>query len=190
MHRPLVVLALILAGSSAIQPLRAQSPAPVSVGERVRITTPSERGAYRLVGNVVAARPDTLLLQISDVATPRAVAIGDISTLEVSRGRRGNGRRGMLYGLAIGAGAGALLGAATYRKPDCAGSSLCPSPDGPALDIVAGGILGGVVGVGAGGLWGASHPSERWQARTLGTAPRVGFFPARRGAMVVVRATI
>ena len=190
MHRPLVALVLILAAGSAIEPLRAQSPVPVSVGERVRIATPSQRGQYRIVGNIVATRPDTLLLQTADVATPRAVAVGDISTLEVSRGRRGNGRRGMLYGVVIGASAGALLGAATYKKPDCAGTFLCPSPDGPGLDIAAGGLLGALVGIGAGGIWGAAHPSERWQVRTLGTAPRVGFFPARRGAMLVVRATI
>lgn len=191
MRRRTVALALFITVGGAGAPAAAQSPAPVAIGERVRITTATQHGPYSIVGQVVAARPDTLFVQSTGVATPRAIATGEIHTLEVSRGMHGNGRRGMLYGSLIGVAAGALIGGATYQKPDCDGTSfLCVSPDSPALDMVAGGLLGGVLGFGIGGIWGASHQSERWQERTLGTVPRVGFIPARHGAVLVLHAMI
>jgi hypothetical protein len=170
---------LVLSTLLAVPTLRAQV---ATVGERVRITTPSQRGAYRYVGRVSGVTHDSLIVQGADAGT-RSVAITDISALEVSNGVRGNGRRGMLYGSLIGIGLGGALGAATYKKPDCAGSFLCPS--GPGLDITAGALLGGVVGFAAGGLWGAAHPTERWSRRSLGS---VGVSPFGRGMSLRVSA--
>jgi hypothetical protein len=178
MLRTLILcLSSVLALSTSLQAQVA------SVGERVRITTPSQRGSYRYVGRVSDVSRDSLTVQSPDVGT-RSVAIADITALDVSTGVRGNGRRGMLYGSLIGLGAGAVLGAATYKKPDCNGSYFCPN--GPAIDITAGALVGGVVGFAVGGLWGASHPSEQWTRRMI---TRVGIAPIERrpGLMVGAR---
>ena len=183
----LVILALALPASGA---LRAQSTAPAAVGERVRITTPSQRGSYRIVGSVVAVQGDTLMLQSREVPTPRPVAFGEISTLEVSLGSRGNVRRGLLYGAVIGAGVGGVLAAATYQKPDCAGATwICGDAEPHRTgEAVAGGIVGALAGLAVGGLWGATHPSERWVRRPLGGATRVGVAPSGHGTAVSVSA--
>ena len=146
MHHSIVVAATLAVAALASKPVHPQAISPAAIGERVRITTPTQRGPDRVLGQVVAARADSLVVQTPGVATPRAVAIGEISTLEVSQGMHGNGGRGMAYG--------------------------------------------SLIGVAVGGLLGAAHPSERWQARPLGTAPRVGIIPARRGAVLVLHAVI
>jgi hypothetical protein len=174
-------LALIgLASLLAVSAVQGQSVA--TVGERVRITTPSQRGSYRYVGRVSDVTRDSLTVQSPDVGT-RSVAIADITMLEVSRGVRGNGRRGMLYGSVIGLGLGAVVGAATYKKPDCNTTFLCPA--GPAIDITAGALVGGVVGLAVGGLWGASHPSDRWSRRMLND---VGLAPLAHGRGLAISA--
>lgn len=187
MHRATLALALLAITPAASASLRAQSSAPVAVGERVRITTPSQRGPYRYVGGVAEVRGDTLMVQTGDAAAPRPVAIADISKLEVSRGKHGNGRRGMLYGTLIGAGVGTIAGAASYKKPDCAGSTwFCDT--GRGADAFAGGLVGGVIGFAIGGIWGATHSSERWVPRTLGSAAHVGVIPSMRGATLTLSA--
>ena len=176
MLRPFAVLLSTLVAVSA---LHAQV---ATVGERVRITTPSQRGPFRYVGSVSDVSRDSLTVQSPDVGT-RTIAVADITTLEVSRGVRGNGKRGMVYGGLIGVGAGIAVGAATYRKPDCSGSFLCPS--GRGLDMTAGALVGGVVGLTVGGLWGVSHPSDHWTRRMLND---VGFSPLARGRGVAISA--
>ena len=168
--------------------LGAQSTAPVTVGERVRITTPSQRGGSRYVGSVVGVQGDSVLLQMRDLAAPRSVAISDITALDVSLGERGNTGRGLLYGSVIGAGLGGALAAATYKKPDCAGATWFCGDAAPhrTATAVAGGIVGALAGVVVGGLWGATHPSERWVRRSLGSGTRVGIAPVGRGATVSV----
>ena len=190
MHRATLALALLAVTSAASASLRAQSSAaaPVAVGERVRITTPSQRGPFRYVGGVTEVRADTLMVQTHDATAPRPVAIADITRLEVSAGTHGNGGRGMLYGTVIGAGAGAIFGAAHYRKPDCAGTSFICDTGGRGADAFAGGLVGGVLGLAVGGIWGATHPSERWVPRTLGSAAHVGVIPSVRGATLTLSA--
>ena len=187
-RRAATVLTSLFLVAAASDGLRAQASAPAAVGERVRITTPSQRGSFRYVGSVVAVQGDSVVLQTRDLATPRAVAISDITGLEVSLGQRGNTRRGLIYGTVIGAGLGAVLAAVTYKKPDCAGATffcgdVTPNRSG---DAVAGGILGALTGIVVGGLWGATHPSERWARRSLGSATRVGVAPGGRGTTVSV----
>lgn len=181
MRRSTMALAFVLLAGAASTTAHAQS--PVSVGERVRVTTPAQQGAYRYVGSVSAATRDSLTVQTAD-AGARTVAVANITKLEVSQGRRGNGKRGMLYGSVIGVGAGALLGAATYKKPKCAGVAyFCPA--GSGIDVTAGALLGGVVGFAVGGIWGATHPTERWTRRSLGT---VGLAPVGHGVMFRISA--
>ena len=190
MSTPRAILILAVLAAPAGDSLRAQSTAPVAVGERVRITTPSQRGPYRIVGSVVAVQGDTLVLQSGEFPTPRPVAVADISNLEVSLGRSSNTGRGFLYGSVIGAGLGTVLGAATYQKPDCAGATWFCGDAAPhrTATAVAGGVVGALAGLAVGGLWGASHPSERWVRRSSGSGTRLGLAPAGRGAVVSLSA--
>ena len=183
----LAFLALTVAGGAS---LHAQSTAPAKVGERVRITTASQRAPHRIVGSVVGVQGDTLLLRTSDVATPRPVAIGEISTLEVSFGRSGNVRRGLLWGSAVGATLGGIVGAVTYKKPECAGATFFCGGVAPnrSADVVAGAIVGGLAGLAVGGIWGATHLSERWIRRPLGSGARVGIAPGSHGATLTLAA--
>jgi hypothetical protein len=190
-HRATIALALLAVSSiSAGTRLGAQSTAPVAVGERVRITTPSQRGGYRYVGSVIGVQGDSVLLKTRDLAGPRSVAISDITALDISLGERGNTRRGLLYGSVIGAGLGAALAAATSKTPECAGATWFCGDAAPNRtgDAVAGGILGALTGVIVGGLWGATHPSEHWVRRSLGNGARVGIAPMGRGLGVTLAA--
>lgn len=182
-------VSLLVTAAAPAARLAAQSAAPVVVGERVRITTPTQAGSHRYVGKVVGMQGDSLTVQTGS-AGPKAVAVAEISRVEVSGGKYGNGRRGMLYGALIGTGVGAIAGAATYKKPDCAGTTwFCGSPNGGrGADTFAGGLLGGLVGFAVGGIWGATHPGERWVPGTLGSAAHVGVRPSARGAMLTLSA--
>jgi hypothetical protein len=173
-------ISLLVISAAPTARLIAQSAVPVNVGERVRITTPAQRGAYRYVGRVVQVQGDSVTVRTSDSAS-RPVAIAQITKLEVSAGKHGNGWRGTGYGTLIGIGAGAALGAATYTKSDCAGTTWFCGDTGRGGDALAGGILGGLLGAGIGGLWGALHPTERWVARPLGSGTRVGITPSAHG---------
>jgi len=185
MRRATLCLALLALAATTAPTLRAQS-APIAVGERVRITTPPRIGSQRYVGSVVGVQSDSLTVRTAS-ADAKPVAIADIAKLEVSAGKRGNGRRGMLYGTLIGESAGAIAGAASYQKPDCAGTTwFCDT--GRGADAFAGGLVGGVLGFAVGGIWGAMHPTERWVRRPLGSAAHVGVIPMARGATVTLSA--
>lgn len=162
--------------------LRAQSAAPATIGERVRIATPSQRGKFRYVGRVVAASRDSISIQADEGVRP--VAIAEITTLEVSGGRETHGLQGMLYGSAIGVGAGAIIGAATYHKPKCDYPTFfgCSNNGlGRGANTLVGAITGGLIGLAVGGVYGVSHHTENWIVRSLGTPARVNFVPLRGG---------
>ena len=178
-------VSLLVIATAPTARLVAQSAVPVNVGERVRVTTPSQRGAYRYVGRVTQVQGDSLTVRTSDSAS-HPVAIAQITKLEVSAGKHGNGWRGTGYGTLIGFGAGAALGAASYTKSNCAGATWFCGDNGRGADALAGGILGGLVGAGVGGLWGALHPTERWVARPLGSGTHVGLVPSSHGATLTL----
>ena len=162
--------------------VRAQSAAPATIGERVRIATPSQRGNFRYVGRVVAVSHDSISVQAEDGVRP--VAIADITTLEVSGGRVTHGLQGMLYGSAIGVGAGAIIGAATYHKPKCDYPTLfgCSNDGlGRGADALVGAITGGLLGLAVGGAYGIAHHTENWIVRSSAMPARVNFTPLRGG---------
>jgi hypothetical protein len=184
-HRAIALL-LLVSTVPATTKLLAQSTKPADVGERVRITTASQQGGERIVGSVVAVQGDTLLLRSSGAVAPRPVAFAAIRELEVSFGREGKTARGLLYGGLIGAAAGGAFGAVAYQKPDCDSSAWICDELAPrrSASVVVGAALGAVAGLAVGGLWGATHPTERWIRRPLGSTTRVGIVPARHGATV------
>jgi len=179
---------LALLSLAALLPvgLRAQSAAPATIGERVRIATPSQRGKFRYVGRVLAVSHDTISVQSDNGVRP--VAIADITTLEVSGGRGTHGLQGMLYGSAIGVGAGAIIGAATYRKPKCDYPTFfgCSNNGlGRGADALVGGITGGLLGLTIGGVYGVLHRTENWIVRSSAMPARVNFTPLRGGGASV-----
>ncbi len=177
---------LSLAATLVPAGLRAQSAAPATIGERVRIATPSQRGKFRYVGRVLAVSHDSISVQSEDGVRP--VAIADITTLEVSGGRETHGLQGMLYGSAIGVGAGAIIGAATYHKPKCDYPTLfgCSNDGlGRGADALVGAITGGLLGLAVGGAYGIAHHTENWIVRSSGMPARVNFAPLRGGGAQV-----
>lgn len=94
---------------------RAQLGIPVAVGERVRLTTATERGRHRPAGRVIAVSDDSVTLDTGRLGTAH-LAISEITGVEVSGGQRTNGRRGMVYGLLVGAVIGGIIGAEATRQ--------------------------------------------------------------------------
>jgi len=132
---------------------------PVTAGSAVRVESPVLGSGFHK-GSVVTATYDTLLFQPKAAAPAIAIATPNIVKLEIAQGRHTNKARGALLGFLIGAGAGAVLGAATYTKPDCSGF-ICVYPDSRAFDASVGAVLLGSVGAIVGAVIG-SHPRETW----------------------------
>jgi hypothetical protein len=121
------------------------------------------RAGRRIIGFVVADQDRTLSLRRSDGSTvivPREA----IGKLERSAGRRSRGRN-VLWGLLVGAGGGAAMGAATYSCDAPTGWGLC---FGPGAAAAAGGILGGGLGAAAGVF---VRGQERWSEVVPGRLP-------------------
>jgi hypothetical protein len=132
---------------------------PVAAGTRVRIESPVLGGGLHK-GNVAAATADTLVFQpAAREAGPFSIATPNIARLEVVTGQHSQKAKGAMVGFLVGAAAGAVLGAATYQKPDCTG--FCVYPDSRSFDAFVGGVLLGGVGAIVGAVMG-SHPTETW----------------------------
>lgn len=155
-----------------LSPVVASSQAPPALvpGSRVRIT---EKGSKPRAGAVVTADADTVVLKVDSAGKTATFSVARISELEVSRGIKGHAGNGVLLGLVVGAGAGALVGSLA-----CGGSSSCYSGSddmqGPITLAAAG--LGAVVGMVTGAVIGSNHKSESWEAVPssnwhLGTVP-------------------
>ena len=182
----LALLAITAGAPSAA--VHAQSSVPVTVGERIRVTTSTQDGRRRYVGRVITAQSDSLALQTNSPDSVRAIAISQMTRLEASGGRHTNGWRGMGYGLVIGAGAGAIYGAATWREGRGSISFFGQSSDyRPAKGMKAdsGALLGGVLGSAVGGVYGRLHTTERWVRRPLGAGGRVTVIPVAHGGLAL-----
>jgi hypothetical protein len=161
-------VAAILA-STLVLPVeaRTQGPAaglsPVVVGSRVRIVAPT---TVKRIEGIVAAMDDASLLVSTDDHVPVRVQRQAITRLEVSTGRH----RRTLKGLIIGVGIGAGLGAVTPRDFGCLGS--CPDQK---LEVVGGLMLvGAFYGAGIGAL----IKRDRWREVPLDRL-RVGLTQTR-----------
>ena len=125
---------------------------------------------------------DSIIIQADEGVRP--VATADITTLEVSGGRETHGLQGLLYGSAIGVGAGAIIGAVTYHKPKCDYPTFfgCSNNGlGRGANTLVGAITGGLLGLAIGGVYGVSHHTENWIVRSSGMPARVNFAPRRGG---------
>jgi hypothetical protein len=172
MRTSIQLLLLTLATAAPREPLLAQVALPVTIGQRVRVSTsiPVARGRDRYVGHVVALRLDSLTVQVETPPATRAVAIADLTKLEV-RARAGNAWRGAGIGLVVGLVSGAIYSKATHQegRGEC-GFFWCDADYVPEQ----GGRMGeslfsfGLLGMGVGALGGHFVRTERWVSRRLG----------------------
>lgn len=144
--------------------------ARIDAGSRVRIAAPVF-GTKKQVGTVVSVTRDTLVLRHGASIATRSIATSDITALEVSRGTHTRKGKGALWGLLIGAGAGAVLGYALYEEPKCDqgvlfGCIYVLGPDTKGSNAAIGGFGGGIVGALLGTLIGM-RATDTWVPGTL-----------------------
>jgi len=170
-------LALIVAPA-----VRAQDASLLGPGTRVKLVTPALDVAQQ-TGTVVAATRDTITFRSDAYPVTRSFAVTDLSSIEISGGKETHRGRDALYGLAIGGAAGAVLGAATYKKPrDC--YWFC---DTRGTDTVAGAIAGGLFGTLIGAfIVGSYDKTERWVPLRKTASFRV--VPSRNGLQLAMSA--
>jgi hypothetical protein len=156
----------------------AQMAAPpdpqVDAGSRVRVAAPVFGTKAKQVGTVVSVAPDTVVMRFEASAPVRSLAVSDITSLEVARGKHTRKAQGALWGTLIGAGVAGVLGYALYEEPKCStdGSFGCinftvgpTSSGGNALfSAVGGGLVGALVGALVGG-----RAIDTWVPATLNT---------------------
>ena len=161
-----LLTALLLACSAGALPLLGQTEASITrltPGARVRVTLPNDEPR---AGVVVTRSADTLVVRWDALAQTAAIPLGQITNLELSTGRHRPMAKAAGWGAAIGAGAGAILGAATYSP--CDGFDCIVTPGSRSEATAYGAAGGGVLGLLIGGLVGLkSH--EEWE--------RVSFTP-------------
>lgn len=155
--------------------------AELGVGTRVRLRAP-EVVAGRLTGVVIARGADSLTVT-RDNAAPVTLRLGQVTALDVSRGRSRS--QGALKGALWGGGVMAVLGALVLDAQTCTGtgpSANCEEvsrAESVGYGAVSGAMIGAIIGVFVG--------SEHWQRLTL--PARVGVAPAGGGVRVGVALT-
>ena len=162
-----VALMTPVPGLSQMSPV--EDPRVVDAGSRVRIAAPVF-GGKKQVASVVSVTGDSLVLRQGASTTYLAVAKSDITALEVSRGTYTRKGKGGLWGLLVGAGAGAAIGYVSYKDPKpcgpwCWGGAF--SPTSKEMSAAFGGTLGGITGALL-GAWIGSHPKDSWAPATVG----------------------
>ena len=131
---------------------------PVAAGSRARVMSPA-LGSEPQTGRVVAVSADTLEFRPASDAITVTIPAANIVTMQVAEGKHTRKAKGMLLGFVVGAGTGAILGAASYRKDNC--TDFCIVPDSRAFDATLGGALLGIVGSAVGLIVGA-HAVDTW----------------------------
>lgn len=165
MKRRLVFfLAISISGTAA-----AQAPS-VPVGARVRITVPKE-GIDRYVTTVQAVRGDSIEVALGGAS--RIVALRDVTSLDISLGKRSRFFFLASSGLGAGVVTGALIGAVAYQEcRDC-----YFGPANRAQSAAMGAVLVGTLGLAAGALLGAVLRVDEWERHDLFINPTIARSP-------------
>jgi hypothetical protein len=147
--------ALLLALGVAAEPVWADEPSAVAApapGSRVRFDT---RVEGRRTATVVEAGGEALVVRLAGKETVVRVALADMTSLEVSTGRRTRAREGAIVGFVPGAFFGGLFGvyAGCYETSDCYWAPYA------ALGAFIVGSLTGLVGAAIGALF----KTDRWE---------------------------
>jgi hypothetical protein len=150
----------------------AQTQASVQPGQRVRVRS-TVAHTPELVGVVETIKPDTLMVRDDDRSMATAVPLATVDRLQVSRGRHSKWITGAAVGFVVGAGTGAILGAAGHNESDFI--------FGPGASAFLGAVLLAPVGALTGTVVGLLVKTERWQTVPLGrVGPSVGRGPDGR----------
>lgn len=157
----MVLTASLMAPALSTAQMAAPTPDwPLTPGLRVRILSPV-LGDRAQTGSVVSATSDTLVFLPAKQSASTAVSTPNIARVDVSQGAHTHKLRGALLGFLAGAGAGLVIGSATYKPPKCDPNVWCMDMFGEAGNTVIGGVLGGLLGTITGVLIG-SHESDNW----------------------------
>lgn len=143
----------VLVAIGVAAPAFAQPPLPVSVDQRVRVSTPRATAT----GRVISITPDTLRLAV-DAAAPATIATTTITRVEVSRGRArtASAKKYAIRGALIAGVAGAISLGLQHDTVGETGSSVTKAA---VLGAWSGGLFGGLIGAGIG----AARGGERWE---------------------------
>lgn len=169
------VLAISISATAA-----AQAPS-VAVGARVRITVPKE-GIDRYVTTVQAVRGDSIEVAVRGAS--RRLALRDVTSLDISLGKRS--RFFFLAGAGLGAGVvtGALIGAVAFQEcRDC-----YFGPANRAQSALMGAAVVGTLGLTAGMLLGAVLRVDEWERHDLFIRPTIARSPFGGVALGIVKA--
>jgi hypothetical protein len=180
----LVVLLVMLAVSAAAQePGTLQS--VVQPGARVRVSTV---GTGMGTGRVVAGPRDSLHVARERSVDTLHLAGSQLTSLDVSVGRHKRRWRGAGLGFLGGAALGAVIGAATYQKPDCAGDAyFCDL--GQGFDATFGAALLGGAGAVVGAITGAGRADD-WRPVALQRSARLQLIVPRFSSRPAVGASL
>ena len=171
----LSIIALLLTSSFA---WATESPVVVP-GARLRITELGLGKSGRHAGTVVTAGTDTVVLRLDRGEGTAPYSLAKTEEIALSRGRHGHVVAGLGLGFLAGAGTGALVGASgNYGGGEDAGIDKI-------LNTLAWSGIGAGVGMLVGGIVGAMHKTERWEALPS-SRWRLTAGPARGGLTIVL----
>ena len=145
-----------LAGPCLVE---AQDASALAVGTRVKLRTPALDAAQQ-IGKVVGSSGDTILFRADVYPITRTLAMSEITSLEVSRGRVSAKKKFALIGAAVG---GAVGFAAGHHESGGRGGQIIGGGRKSASEnaFLSAGMVGALGGL-TGWVVGRSHTSERW----------------------------
>ncbi len=178
--------AFVLLAILAFVPLAsATAQVPMRPGARVRVTRhfcqPFNSNCVgglpqRYVGTFVRGEADTLVVQSN--GDTLSVPVNLVTRLDLSRGRKTNTGKGAGIGFLLGGLVGAVIVYASYEE--CVGGFACLGDLGPGVNVVAGGVIGGLGGLVTGAFIGLAIQTDRWREVPLDRV-RVSLGPQRDG---------
>ena len=156
MTRSISFLLVLLAVAKPVT-AAAQRVEDLSRGEKVRVVL---RGGATRLAYMDTVTADTIRLHVFD-KNPDGASLAFnremVTAMQVYEKKAGKGvARGAFFGLIIGAGTGFLVGALTYSDSNCDVLACSPSSAGAFASV-----WGGVIGIPAGMMWGASRHEWR-----------------------------
>jgi hypothetical protein len=171
MRKPMVSVGLVALALVPFATLAAQEqPPPLEPGARVRVTAPN-LGVEKQQATFRALRGDTLVVTAdSTVYCP----LGHVERLDVYQGRTSHPWRGAAIGAAVGGTAGFITGVALGGG--CIDSNCFTGAQVGGILAVAGGVVGGLIGLGVG----SAIKTDRWDEVPLDQF-RVSFVPRPDG---------
>lgn len=170
--RRLLLLGVLLA-------IRAEGQDSLRVrqGQRVRIST--RTATVDGTGVVVALTGDTLLFRADRNGYPYRILLGDLATLDTSKGSRAVGPGGLggaVMGLGLGALAGTVVGKLITNHDRA--RNRCPNGDCDFVELVTIPV-GALIGFAVGGVIGSQLNAEGWAAVPLSLRTAAAAFGSR-----------